>query len=126
MPTCIITSCRVWLPTRRAALCYCVAAWVLLSPHVQVIVPLVYRPAIKSAMLAAPLTSTLVQLLGERDVTRHRALGDLWEQDPLGAPVYSWLILHPALPAAPAPQVWWWANWLLRTRPPKQATCAPW
>lgn len=75
MPTCIITSCRFWLPTRRA-LCYCVATWVLLSPHVQVIVPLVYRPAIKSAMLAAPFTSTLAQLLGKRDVTRHRALGD--------------------------------------------------
>ncbi|PRW45038.1 G-patch domain-containing [Chlorella sorokiniana] len=30
----------------------------------EVIVPLVYRPAIKSAMLAAPFTSTLAQLLG--------------------------------------------------------------
>ena len=31
----------------------------------QVIVPLVYRPAIKSAMLAAPFTSPLAQLLRE-------------------------------------------------------------
>lgn len=31
----------------------------------QVIVPLVYRPAIKSAMLAAPFASTLAQLLRE-------------------------------------------------------------
>ncbi len=30
----------------------------------QVIVPLVYRPAIKSAMLTVPFTSTLAQLLG--------------------------------------------------------------
>ena len=41
-------------------------AWPPLSATPQVIVPLVYRPAIKSAMLAAPFTSTLAHLLSER------------------------------------------------------------
>lgn len=44
----------------------------------QVIVPLVYRPAIKSAMLSAPFTSTLAQVIGIHSHTFLHSWGTAW------------------------------------------------
>lgn len=49
----------------------------------QVIVPLVYRPAIKSAMLAAPFTSTLAQMLGAPGAGRTQLLRSAAQEEAL-------------------------------------------
>ena len=108
------------------------------APHalLQVIVPLVYRPAIKSALLAAPFTSTLAQLLGEQGegpgcwqlgfvclhVVSNAAIKGGTLVSLFQFTVQPSAALHTI---APAPQVWWWASSLRRTRALRPATCAP-